>query len=266
MSETILTDEEIAFYHREGYLAIDALTTSDDVAFIREAYDRIFAERAGRAEGAQFDLAGTDEEGQEAALPQILNPARYAPEINDSLLLKNARIAIQQLLGDDAPCHFAHAIYKPAKYGSETPWHQDASYWNPNVITRSISIWVPLQEATPANGCMHFVPRSQQDEAVLPHRSINNDPRIHGMELHPDEMDKVADAVACPLPPGGATFHNGYMLHYTPPNRSEIPRRAIILSGRDPRPVERETPISFPWQEEKRTARMERVRKATKQA
>ncbi|NIP93962.1 MAG: phytanoyl-CoA dioxygenase family protein, partial [Akkermansiaceae bacterium] len=40
--------------------------TPEDVAFLREIYDRLFAERRGREEGNQFDLAGTDEEGKEA--------------------------------------------------------------------------------------------------------------------------------------------------------------------------------------------------------
>jgi len=55
-----LTDEQIEFFHREGYLAIDQITTPADVAALRDSYDRIFAQRAGREEGNQFDLAGTN--------------------------------------------------------------------------------------------------------------------------------------------------------------------------------------------------------------
>lgn len=86
---TRLTDEQRRHFEEEGYLAIDALTTQEEIAWLREVYDRIFRERAGREEGNQFDLAGTDEEGKEAALPQILNPAKYAPELNQSQLLAN---------------------------------------------------------------------------------------------------------------------------------------------------------------------------------
>jgi len=258
-----LTQDQKDQFHRDGYLSIAHLTTEEDVAKLRASYDRIFSQRAGREEGNQFDLAGTDEEGKEAALPQILSPAKYAPEMNDSLLLANANQLVRDLFGPEATCGFAHAIYKPARTGAETPWHQDAAYWDEyKDYPNTVSIWVPLQEATLENGCMQFVPGSHKTETVLEHRSIGGDPRVHGLELHPDLMDHVKEAVACPLPPGGCTVHGGHALHYTAPNRSDIPRRALILMGGLP-PVERQTPRECPWQKAKQTARLERKTKAT---
>ena len=151
-------------------------------------------------------------------------------------------------------------IFKPPRIGAATPRHQDAAYWEPAVIHRKASIWVPLQPATPENGCMQFVPRSHQSD-VMPHQSIRNDPRIHGLELPATEMHRVDGAVTCPLAPGGATVHDGYTLHYTAANRTNVPRRAIILSasaGTTPR----SKPRRFPWMESKQTARMVRQAKA----
>jgi hypothetical protein len=255
-----LSDDHVVFFHREGYLSLPRLTTDADVAFLRRSYDRIFAEQAGRDVGDQFDLAGTDEEGKSASLPQILHPAKYAPEMNTSLLLRNCMVLARQLLGPEAVCEIAHAINKPPDGGAETPWHQDAAYWNPELRYTAISIWVPLQEATEENGCMEFVPGSQRLD-VLRHRSINDDPRIHGLELHPEELEKTRQAVRCPLPAGGATFHGPYMLHHAGPNRSSGPRRALILNAGIP-PARRETPLRFPWMEQKETAREDRIRTA----
>lgn len=261
MSDTIsLTAEQLRFFEEQGYLALPALTTPEEVVWLREVYDRLFRERAGREEGNQFDLAGADEDDKEAALPQILNPAKYAPELNDSQLLKNATVIGKQLFGEQASCAIAHAIFKPARTGAATPWHQDAAYWNPSMSYRSVSIWVPLQEATPENGCMQFVPGSHRLDVVR-HQSINNDPRVHGLELHADEMWRVRDAVECPLPAGGATFHGGYMLHHTAPNRSAIPRRALILgAGLPAEPLPQ--PRRFAWLDAQRTARSERAKRA----
>ena len=75
-----LSDVEISFFHENGYLKIPRLTTDEDVALLRSSYDRIFAEHAGRELGDHFDLAGTDQEEGKESLPQILHPARYAPE------------------------------------------------------------------------------------------------------------------------------------------------------------------------------------------
>ncbi len=257
-----LTAEQIAHFREQGYVAIDAITTAEEVAALREVYDRLFSERAGREEGNQFDLAGPDEDPDAATLPQILNPAKYAPELNDTLLLANAQAIARQIFGDQAQAHFAHAIFKPAGHGAATPWHQDAAYWMPDMLYDKLSIWVPLQEATPENGCMHFAPGSNGFD-VLPHRSIGDDPRVHGLELHADYMRYTEPTVACPLPAGGATLHDAYTLHYTPPNRSSIPRRALILdAGLPPRPRERK--VRFPWKEEKRTARAERAAQAAR--
>ena len=66
-----ITDEQVAFFQENGYLSIERITTDEEVAKMRKAYDEIFSSRAGRDEGNQFDLGGTDEKGKEAALPQI---------------------------------------------------------------------------------------------------------------------------------------------------------------------------------------------------
>jgi len=260
MDAVRLSQEQIAQFNDQGFLSIPRLTDAEDVAFLRTSYDRIFAEQAGREVGDQFDLAGTDEEGSKASLPQILHPAHYAPEMNRSKLLANATSVAHQLLGEEATCEIAHAIFKPAGHGAETPWHQDAAYWSPELRYRSVSIWVPLQEATEENGCMQFVPRSHRLD-ILQHRSINNDPRIHGLEIAPEAMERVAGVVSCPLPAGGATFHGPYMLHHTPPNRSTIPRRALILNAGLP-PEQRSKALHFPWAEQRTTARDRRARDA----
>ena len=256
--DVLLTDEQIAAFHRDGFLAIPAITTPDEIERLREIYDRLFERQAGRDEGNQFDLAGADEEGKEAALPQILNPAKYAPELKETQFRANALAIARQLLGPEADYGGEHAILKPARTGAPTPWHQDEAYWDPGLEYHSISVWMPLQEATLENGCMSFVPGSHK-LPIVPHRSIGNDPRVHGLEIAAD-VD-VSNAVACPLPAGGATFHLSSTLHYAGPNVSDIPRRAYILSFKAPtRP--RETPRDFWWQRDKRTARQARAETA----
>jgi ectoine hydroxylase-related dioxygenase (phytanoyl-CoA dioxygenase family) len=255
-----LTRDQIDFYHREGYLALEALTTQEEVAWLRTIYDRLFAERAGRAAGDQFDLAGADADDDEAALPQILGPSKYAPELLHGLFRANAFAIAKQLLGPEAQPQGEHAILKPARHGAATPWHQDEAYWNPALQYNALSIWIPLQPATRANGCMQFVPGSHKDE-VLTHHPINNDPRIHGLEVAAAEID---NAVACPLPPGGATVHTNRTLHYAGPNQTDEPRRAyILLFGVPPSP--RAEPRDFPWNTIKATARQQRADQDSKQ-
>ena len=254
-----LSNEQVAFFQSNGFLCIEALTTQEEVARLCNVYDDIFNRRAGRESGDQFDLAGTDEEGKEAALPQILNPGKYAPILREGLLFANACAVAKQLLGPEAAFGGDHAIFKPAERGAPTPWHQDEAYWDPGQEYHSMSIWIPLQEATIENGCMNFLPGSHNWE-VKPHHSIGHDPRVHGLEI--DELPDARDAVACPLPPGGATVHLSRTLHYTGANTTTIPRRAYILGFYTP-PKKREVERDFYWNRIKQTAREERAKNAT---
>lgn len=250
----VLTRDQIDFFHRESYLVVRGLTDAEDIAVMREVYDRIFAERAGREAGEQFDLAGPDEEGTEPDLPQILGPSRYAPELAESKYRRNALAVARQLLGEEADYMGEHAILKPARHGAATPWHQDEAYWDGGLEYNSLSVWLPLQEATVENGCMHFIPGSHAWE-VRPHHSINHDPRVHGLEV--DELDASA-AVACPLQPGDATFHPSRTFHYAGPNHTPEPRRAYILGFGTP-PTKREQPRDFYWNTQKSTPRLQRA-------
>ena len=254
-----LTPQQIEFYHREGYLALPSITADQEVRWLRGIYDRLFARRAGRAEGNQFDLGGSDEEGKEAKLPQILNPVRYAPELAEGLFRANALAIATQLLGEACVAQGEHAIMKPARIGAETPWHQDEAYWNDEMEYDAMSIWIPLQEATLENGCMWFIPGSHKSE-VVPHHSIGHDVRVHGLEM--DSPPPQNKAVACPIPAGGCTIHHNRTMHYAGRNTSDQPRRAYILAFGTP-PTKRVTPNNFHWNKIKQTAREARA-KATK--
>ena len=109
---------------------------------------------------------------------------------------------------------------------------------------------------------MQFVPRSHENE-ILPHHSINHDPRVHGLEM--DTLPDVDKAVALPLSAGGCTVHANRTFHYTGPNRSTMPRRAYILMF-GLVPTKRTDGRRFAWQEIKQTAQRDRANKAMAEA
>jgi hypothetical protein len=245
----LLTSEQITFFREHGYLSIDAIMPPEEIPIIKAIYDRLFDPETSPA--AMHDLGNADL-GQKPALPQILQPAKYAPELLETQLVANIKAIMQQLLGPDAKMVGDHAINKPPHNQASTPWHQDEAYWDPAKDYSSVSLWIPLQPATTQNGCMHFVPGSHKLE-VIPHRPIDDDPTKPGLEVEPETYD-FSEAVACELPPGGATLHGGRMLHYTPPNNSDDYRRAYIAMG-SATETPRETPRRFPWRERQAAAR-----------
>ena len=93
-----LTEEEIALFHQQGFLRVERLVDAEEVAWVREVYDRLFLERAGWDRGDQFDLAGTDAPEAKPRLPQLMNPASYASDLKQAVFRETARRLACQLL------------------------------------------------------------------------------------------------------------------------------------------------------------------------
>lgn len=246
-----LTPEQVRAFREQGFLSIPRITSEAELARLRILYDELFAGRVGEAEGEYFDLGGPRGHAGRDVLPQVLGPERRYPELRETLYFRNARRLAAQLLGVEEATvgGGGHMILKPARYGRETPWHQDEAYWNPEFEAHSLSVWLPLDPASVASGCMQFIPGSHR-LAVLPHRHIDDDPTVHGLVT---EHVDPSRAVACPLEPGGATFHHCRTLHYAGPNTTDTPRRAYILVLGPPG-RRRAVPEARPWQEEARVA------------
>ena len=255
--DRLLTPAQIAFFEENGYLAVDSVMPPEEIPVVRAIYDRLFNSESADAD--LHDLTGWREKGRAIALPQILQPAKYAPELLETQLVANLKAMMKQLLGPGTHMVGDHAINKLPHSDAPTPWHQDEAYWDPAKEYRSLSIWVPLQPATKLNGCMHFVPGSNKKE-IAPHQPIGNNPMVGGLEVVPGSVD-LSQAVACELPAGGATFHRERMLHYTPPNKSDDFRRAYIVVGAE---VEKPlaVPRKFPWKERQAAAKAEAAKAA----
>jgi len=230
-----LSAEQVEFFDRNGYLTLRGITTADDLANLRDIYERMFRERTGLAEGNYFDLSASGDEV--STLPQITMMATYEPRLRDTLLWRNIGVVSRQLLGDSAKHVFDHGIRKPP-HGPKTPWHQDYAYYGPGVHHRCITFWVPLQDATVENGCMWFIPGSHRGP-LLTHHPLNDDPRIHGLEIadpvfeqrYSSAFREITEGMAaCPIKAGDCTIHDEMTIHGTGPNTTDEPRLAYGLA------------------------------------
>lgn len=250
--EVRITDEDVRRFRADGFISVPRITTDEEVAWLGEIYDTLFAERRGGFPGGFFDLARPYDTPGEDDLPQALFPERAVPELRDTVYVRNARSVIARLLGvGEAELDgWGHMILKPARHGHETPWHQDEAYWEPHLTYEAVGAWMPLDDVDEENGCMMFVPGSHRSD-VLAHRHISNDPAVHGLEL--DVAVDTSTAVAVPLRAGGATFHHPRTLHATGANRSERRRRAYANEFQtEPRPAA--TRADRPWVDAHREA------------
>jgi ectoine hydroxylase-related dioxygenase (phytanoyl-CoA dioxygenase family) len=236
--EVTATDEQVAAFQANGYLAIDQITTPDEVVRLRELYDQVMEDK--RAWRLVYEGAADDGD----VINQVFLPELQAPEMGDTQYFRNARGMAARLLGvsdEEVTPGGLMLIYKPPTGGREAPWHQDEAFWDDRnaVKCHSLSVWMPLDDVVIESGAMQFLPGSHQND-VLRHRSEPGEP------LFVDEPVDLSPAVACPLPAGGATFHHCRTLHHTARNTSGRPRRAMTTIFHGPS-TPRETPFEKPW-------------------
>jgi len=232
-----ITDEQVAFFATNGWLAVERITTDEEVAWIGEIFDQLFEPDRP----VHFDVmrpAGS--EGPDL-FPQTLFPELHHPELRDTTYVRNARRIAARLLGEDEAdlTNWGHMLDKPPRRGYAAPWHQDEAYWDAGQRYHAVGAWMPLDDADLDNGCMWFLPGSHRD-GLRPHRHLHGDESIHGLELV-DELSEAEEqtAVAVPLEAGGASFHHPRTLHRSLPNTSDRPRRAYANEYQTP-PVRRD--------------------------
>jgi hypothetical protein len=221
-----LNAEQVAEFHREGFLKLPCVAPPEDVQHIGEILDDLFARHRELPKENAYELGSAKDLTGTPLIPQVIAPEKLKQELLETTYFKNARAISEQLLGKDCKFQGGHAIYKTPRNQKATPWHQDQAYWNRGVTTFSANFWMPLDDCPVEMGCMQFVPRSHLGD-LRPHHPAGNDPNMHTLET--DVVD-IKKAVPCPLEAGGCTIHTLKTLHYTGPNNTDKPRRAYILT------------------------------------
>jgi ectoine hydroxylase-related dioxygenase (phytanoyl-CoA dioxygenase family) len=193
-------------------------------------------------------------------LAQIIVPEVRLPELRRTAFWRNGRLLAAMFLGVEASAlrGWGHMIRKPPHVGEALPWHQDEANWDPAFEYTALGCWMPLDAATPENGCMSFIPGSHLGD-VREHRHVGNDPTVHALVT--DDVDSRL-AVAVPVNAGAAVFHDCRIFHSSSPNMSAHARRAYANEWQLP-PVKRTSPMpSRPWIEEGKRAWEHRTRRA----
>jgi hypothetical protein len=227
-----VTEEQIAAFHDCGFLALDRVTTGDDVRRIQTLLDALYARFDQLPKGIAFDLGSDGVSTAPPQIPEINRAVQLEPGLKSTAAFANCREIARQLFGRTVHFSGDHAIYKPPRSTKSTLWHQDQAFlWHP-WAERSVTFWLPLQDVTVEMGCMQFIPFSHRG-GLRPHHRPDGNPTSHALTL--DDVDP-STAVPCPIPAGGATLHSPLTVHATGPNQSDVPRRAWIIAFSAERP------------------------------
>lgn len=235
------TAEEVASFHENGFLAVERITTDEEIAWLTQIYEHIFEGRGPLdRSGIQTDPA------IRGKLTQYFNPEMRFPQILETTYLRNAKIYAAALLDESVATltMWGHMIRK-ACGGAEVRPHQDIAFWPPDYDYRNVNVWLPLHDCDVEMGTMQFRPRSHVD-GCLPHHHYDH-PSQELLTL--DDPDALEAPVACPLLRGGCTFHDPATVHQTNRNATDRPRLAFPVTIQTV-PVRRAERRHTPWLDE----------------
>lgn len=211
-----LTDEQVHRFQAQGFLRLNRLTTEEELAWLRNVYDMIVKEKTGCRPAELAQVIGRH---GPLSLVTIVSPEGVVPALGGSLFLRNARHIVARLLAvEETRLLSGWRIFCKPPHGGETPWHQDAAYRPPPHW--GASIWMSLDPATHESSCLSYIKESHFGD-VRPHH-------FHHDHLTTDEVD-ASQAVVCPAAAGEAVAHHCRTLHYAGPNRTDEPRRALVV-------------------------------------
>lgn len=220
-----LTEEHLDFYKQEGYLAIENAFTAEEVVAARDGILDLIAGKNPDFDKIMFEK-WAEERLDELSLDQRQDAVRKLMEFCDydtrlEALVQHPRLLalVEKLIGDRVFCFQEMALIKPPHQGREKPWHQDKAYFDYPVKTQVVGVWIALDEATVANGCMHVRPQGHLEG-----------PRIHFQRRDWQICDTEImgqSCVAIPLKPGGVLIFDGLLPHGTPTNHSDKRRKAL---------------------------------------
>lgn len=205
-----------------GYHTIDTLLSDDELAAARTRVDDILAGRTSFPADAFARERGPSGAGSEFAVRKLKDLAKNDGFFSQLSRHERTLDLIQEVIGPDIKLHASIGWMKPAHVGSPKSPHQDSAYWTHIAPPEFVVCWVALDEATTDNGCLHFAPGSHQ-YGIVSH-AMQGELRV------PDEGVSYRQAVAAPVPAGGASFHFGTTVHWSGPNHSSFPRRAVSFA------------------------------------
>ncbi len=225
-TDLVLSQQQIDRFGRDGFLALDRpLVSSDDLDAARQLIDGLFDRFDELPSDLAYDLGDVQLHDGPQKLPEINDVLQLEPRLRDTVAFARCRDLAAELLGSKVKCSFSHAISKPPHNGAARAWHQDLADAPHLAGVDAVHIWIPLQDVTETNGCMHFIPDDGHPR-LLPHRTPAGS---SGTGAFSAENVDASRAVACPVSGGMATVHRPTTLHYTGPNDTDEPRLAWIL-------------------------------------
>ena len=219
---------DITTYRRDGYAVIPNLLTQAEVADVRANLSRLVAEAdefgchpSGCRLGFEAGFA-SDSPDRELHIRKYQDPGVTVPFFWELMRHRRILAIVEALIGANPQLAQSMALVKPPEIGSPKHWHQDVPYFHLTATQGMVGVWIALDDATVANGCMQVIPGSHHLGPVAHTEGFN------GLQLDPVACNYLAPAVRpVPMAAGSALIFDGYLFHFTAANTTSERRRAL---------------------------------------
>lgn len=220
---TLSAAQYAEMFDRDGYIMVPHVFSKDQVAAFKQEIVRVLDDARQEAIAAGRAAHRVGHHGVYVGL------AARSPFFREAVASKALVDILEMVIGPNVEFLSDKVVFKNHEEDFGTPWHQDWSYW---YGSHKVSVWIPLDDVTPENGCLRLVPGSHR-AAVVHDEAVEDD---HGFGHRVDASQIPDDAVVtAPLEAGGALIFHDLTLHASHDNVSGKDRWVWIPTYRDAR-------------------------------
>jgi phytanoyl-CoA hydroxylase len=217
----ILSQEDVAFFNREGYYIARGLMSKAECELLINHYGDLHARRAVPG----YDFKSMEEANGDMlrVYSRIMHPHRWDALGLKYLLDARTQSVLRALLGEEPVATQSMYYFKPPGAKGQA-FHQDNFYLRVRPKT-CIASWWALDPTDPDNGGLQICPRTQNLDVLCP-KKADLDVSFSTELVAPPEGTQPIPAI---LAAGDVLFFNGSVVHGSTPNYSKTRwRRSYI--------------------------------------
>ncbi|HLU48182.1 MAG TPA: phytanoyl-CoA dioxygenase family protein [Planctomycetota bacterium] len=222
-----LSPEALEHYEEYGYFAPVRILSEEQVDILRDELAAL-VDPSHPGHHLFYEYHSNESSVPGTVLFHALGHWRITPGFHDALWNPAFTVPASQLLGGAVRFWHDQLFFKPVRDGGVVAWHQDYSYWTRTQPLAHLTCWIGLDDSTVDNGCLHYVPGSHRWE-LLPVTGLAGDMNAI-LTVLDDEQKRAFQPVAIELKKGEASFHHPLLVHGSYENRTDRPRRAMVLN------------------------------------
>ncbi len=223
-----LSEDQVQFYHEFGYLSGVKILDENQADSLCEELSQL-ADKSSAKSPYWYEFNSNESVDPNKVLFHALGAWRIQTGFHDILWNPRFTVPASQLLGGAVRFWHDQLFCKPAKHGGVVAWHQDYSYWIRTIPMGHLTCWIGLDKSTRDNGCLNYIPGSHRWD-LLPITGLAGDMTAIRGVLDESQWEQFNQPHLIELNRGECAFHHPLMVHGSFENRTDGPRRAVVLN------------------------------------